>query len=215
MKTFFPCIEALVFDIDLTLYRHQEYYDSQGHMMVEKYALTRNQSLSETLEQFAKLRAELGSAEKLASYTLALETLGIPVEEQSNWKNELFKPEDYLQRDEELVTALKRLSESFSLFAFTNNTREVAARTLAVLGVEEFFEEIWGSADIGEPKPTIKPYNMIAERLGIAMHSIAAVGDRYQVDLAKPVEHGAAGILVESMADVYALPELLAAPEKC
>ena len=72
MKSFFPILKALVFDIDLTLYRHDEYYNNQGLLMVEKYAREKEQPLEDTIKQISQLRAKLGKNGNKASYTLAL-----------------------------------------------------------------------------------------------------------------------------------------------
>ena len=212
MKAFFPILKALVFDIDLTLYRHDEYYNNQGLLMVEKYAREKELSLEETIVQISQLRAKLGKNGNKASYTLALKTLGISLEEQSQWKNSLFKPENFLLRDEQLIETFSELSKRYKIFAYTNNTTLIAEKTLVILGVVDFFSEVWGAEVVGEPKPSIIPYKKISETYDIPMHSIAAVGDRYNVDLYEPVQNGAAGILVESMDDIYNLVNFLADP---
>jgi FMN phosphatase YigB (HAD superfamily) len=214
MKTFFPFLKALVFDIDFTLYRHEEYYNSQGPLMVERYAKEKNLALEKTIVQISQLREKLGSNGKKASYTLTLETLGISVEVQSRWKNMLFKPENYLLRDENLIATLSELSKNYKIFAFTNNTTLIARKTLSTLGVIDYFDEVWGSEAIGEPKPSIIPYRIIAETYNMPMHSIAAIGDRFNVDLLEPVSNGAVGILVESMDDTYNLIHCLSDPER-
>ena len=213
MKAYFPYLKALVFDIDYTLYRHHEYYSNQGPLLVERYAKESNQSLEYTLEQFSGLRKQLGENGKDASYTLTLETLGISVEKQSLWKNKLFKPENYLQCDEKLVETLRSLGGLYKIFAFTNNTTFLANKTLEILGVKSLFTDVWGSDKIGKPKPTAIPYEMISKDFDVPLHSIVAIGDRYNVDLHAPIVNGCAGVLVESMEDIYNLIDLFSAPE--
>ncbi len=209
MKSYFPQIKALVFDIDDTLFRHEGYYTHLRSMLVKRYAKEMNQPYNETATQIENLRKSLGKNGGKASYTFTFKHLGISVSRQSQWKNELYKPEDYLSRDDRLIETCAQLAKTNKIFAFTNNSTFIGSKTLEVLGIREFFTEIWSSESIGEPKPSTKPYRLLSRKYNIPIHGIVAIGDRYNVDLEAPIGIGCAGILVESMEDVYLLSKIL------
>ena len=209
MKSHFPQIKALVFDIDDTLFRHEGYYTHLRSMLVNRYADEHGQTHEETAKQIEDLRVSLGKGSMKASYTFAFEHLGVSIALQSKWKNELYRPENYLEGDEQLVEAMTKLSKHFKIFAFTNNSTYIGTKTLEVLGVKDFFDGVYSSESINEPKPSAKPYKLISEKHEIPYSAIASIGDRYNVDLETPIGIGCAGILVESMEDVYNLANML------
>jgi phosphoglycolate phosphatase/putative hydrolase of the HAD superfamily len=208
MRTYLSQIKALVFDIDNTLFRNDVYYNSLTSQLVEQYALEKKQSKEAARNLVSKLRDELGKNGMKASYTHVLSHLGISIQKQSQWKDELYRPEDFLFKDEKLIETLFILRKTCMLFTFTNNSTNIARKTLRVLGVEGFFTEIFSSESIGQPKPSAIPYKLISERFNLPLSSIVAIGDRYNVDLEPAIEMGCSGILVESMEDVYSLVNL-------
>jgi FMN phosphatase YigB (HAD superfamily) len=204
-------INALVFDIDLTLYDSREYYRSQTDALVEKLAERLGKSFPETMaildERRRKAMAESGGREiSLGNLFIGF---GVSIEENARWRDELYSPEEYLVEDPRLIQALKSLNEKFVIAAITNNSRTIGIRTLRVLGVESFFREVIGLDCTLVSKPHIKPFRLLSDRLGIPFDQMVSVGDRMAVDIELPVSLGMGGILVASMEDVYGLPGAL------
>jgi phosphoglycolate phosphatase/putative hydrolase of the HAD superfamily len=75
--------------------------------------------------------------------------------------------------------------------------------------VEEFFPAVVGLDTCGVSKPHEAPFIKTAELLGLPLNACVSIGDRYDIDLALPLELGMGGILVDGVEDVYGLPELL------
>ncbi|MDR2784575.1 MAG: HAD hydrolase-like protein, partial [Treponema sp.] len=59
-------------------------------------------------------------------------------------------------------------------------------------------------------KPHKAPFIKAKESLGIPAGECIALGDRYDFDIAPPLELGMGGILVDGVEDVYCLAEILA-----
>jgi phosphoglycolate phosphatase/putative hydrolase of the HAD superfamily len=91
----------------------------------------------------------------------------------------------------------------------TNNPVSIAKRTLRVLGVEDLLHAIIGLDTCGVSKPHKEPFTRAAGLCGAAPEACVAVGDRYDIDIALPLELGMGGILVDGVEDVYKLPEIL------
>jgi len=60
-------------------------------------------------------------------------------------------------------------------------------------------------------KPAREPYELAARLVGQPPERCLSIGDRYDVDLALPLELGMGAILVDGVEDLYGLPGLLLA----
>ncbi len=61
----------------------------------------------------------------------------------------------------------------------------------------------------GVSKPHREPFLLAAEKSGVLAENCLSVGDRYDIDIALPLELGMGGILADGVRDVYKLPGLL------
>jgi phosphoglycolate phosphatase/putative hydrolase of the HAD superfamily len=122
-------------------------------------------------------------------------------------------------------------SRGLVLVALTNNPRSVGEATLEALGVADLFARVVGLDDTMKSKPAREPFLLAARHalaglgtelpgmgtelpgtgteLGTGFADCLAVGDRYEVDLAIPLELGMGAVLVDGVEDVYGLPELI------
>ena len=204
-------IQGIIFDIDLTLYDNRRYYAVQETLLMEQLARHLNRLPDEVKEEIREYRdgaaARTGSRPALGPTLGAL--YGISVEQISTWREEMIAPEEYLSRDEQLKASLSRLSRRYRLAAVTNNPTSIARRTLKTLAVAEYFPTVIGIDITRESKPAMRPFNLVVEKFGCRHENVVSVGDRYEVDLHLPLQHGMAGILVEKVTDVYRLPEVL------
>ncbi len=204
-------IRTLVFDIDLTLYDSRPYYDSQINLLIARLAQHLDLSLAETEAAVQTVQARFAQENNGRSLSLGNTFLHFGVDLQTNaqWRADLFRPEDYLQRDEQLVETIEELAQMFAVTAVTNNAATVGLRTLEVLGIKEFFDPVIGLDISCASKPSMAPFQMITQAHGILLAEMVSIGDRMSVDIELPVQNGMGGILVESMADVYRLPNAL------
>lgn len=203
-----------MFDMDLTLYRNEEYYASQIANQVTLLAVDLGVERAALEDQLARwdqdYRRDHGGRKPSFGNTL-LGALGYPIEKSVELRRRAIRPEDYLQADPRLAQTLETLSSSRALVLVTNNPADIARRTLEVLGVARFFPRIIGLDEAGHSKPYPAAFDLAYGVLGLDPGEVVSVGDRYPVDLEVPLSRGSGGVLVESMDDVYRLPEILGA----
>jgi phosphoglycolate phosphatase/putative hydrolase of the HAD superfamily len=204
-------VSALIFDLDNTLYTNDAYARRQIESPVRRFAALRGMSFEEADAKVREYRnswaAAHGGAQVSLGNTFAF--FGISVEETVRWREELYDPAVFLRPDGELAAALAALSQTYALGLYTNNPVSVARKTLTVLGAAEFFRAIVGLDTFKVSKPHRASLLRAAELLGAPAAECVSVGDRYDIDLALPLELGMGGILVDGVHDVYRLPETL------
>ena len=197
-------VSAICFDIDNTLYRNERYALSQAELLLDRLGQEKGWDRSRVDLELAQVK-EITKKEQSQGNWFRM--LGIPIAVSVEWREALLHPEEFLAVDPQLDRALSNLGR-FTLCALTNNPSSIGMRTLRSLGISERFSFIVGLDDTGFSKPSPEPFAEVERRLAIPAEEIVIVGDRFDVDLAVPLERGWGGVLVESMADVYALPDL-------
>jgi phosphoglycolate phosphatase/putative hydrolase of the HAD superfamily len=205
-------VSALLFDMDNTLYTNEAYTRFQLESPERRLAEIRNVPFDEMQREIAEYR-KVWATEHPASAQVSLGNvflaLGVSIEETVRWREELYEPALYLRKDPKLRDALTALAASFSLAVVTNNPVLVARKTLAALGVEDLFGALVGLDTCGVSKPHAVPFLKAAELLGVSPEACVSIGDRYDIDIALPLELGMGGILVDGVEDVYGLGEIL------
>ncbi|MDR1574790.1 MAG: HAD family hydrolase [Treponema sp.] len=201
---------AVLFDMDGTLYTHPEYQQSQIDLPVERLARLRGKSFEAMNREITRHREEWAAAHggRKTSLGNVFTAFGVSIAESVRWREELYEPERYLAEDPLLCAVLAQLAARFALAVVTNNPVSIARRTLAVLGAAAYFRAIVGLDTCGVSKPHKAPFLKAAERCGAAAASCVSVGDRYDIDIALPLELGMGGVLVDGVEDVYKLPDL-------
>ena len=204
-------IKTIIFDIDSTLYTNETYVSHQSEVQLRRFAKVRGISEEEALTIFDDYRSEWskthGGQKISESNTFA--ALGIPIETTVAWRNELIEPADFLSRDEKLFAVLQTLKKSCALVCVTNNPIGIGCKTLSALGVEGCIETVIGLDTFGKSKPAKEPFEEAARRTGAKIEECLSVGDRYDIDIALPLEMGMGGILVDGVSDVYDLEKVL------
>lgn len=205
-------ISCVIFDIDSTLYTNAEYARDQVDVQLARFASLRGMTPCDASAMVADFRREHEIAHgKKLSLGNALVHFGIPISESIRWREELLEPGEYLIPDVALQDALIELAARYGLVAVTNNPVIPARKTLDALGVSAFFERLVGLDTTGVSKPHEKPFLEAARLAGASVAECLSVGDRYDIDIALPLEMGMGGILVDGVEDVYALPDALLA----
>jgi phosphoglycolate phosphatase/putative hydrolase of the HAD superfamily len=202
---------AILFDVDSTLYTNPEYARSQIDLPIERLAHMRGITFDRMNDEMNQYRDDWVKAHngQGISHGNIFKAFGVSINESVKWREELCQPEQYLSRDTRLRSVLEQLKPSFTLGVVTNNPVSIAKRTLRVLGVEDLFHAIIGLDTCGVSKPHEEPFMRAASLCGAAPGACVAVGDRYEIDIALPLELGMGGILVDGVEDVYKLPEIL------
>jgi len=207
-------IQALVFDVDLTLYTNPEYGQYQIDSLVERLAKQRALSFDEMNREIEDLRKAwaLSHSGKRPSLSNILTSYGISMEENIRWRNEIYEPSRFITEDSKLRETLIELSRSYVLGVVTNNPVLVGRKTLAALGVEELLPIIVGLDTCMIAKPHKMPFMKFSELSSCPPETCVSIGDRYEIDLDLPLEMGMGAILVGGVEDVYELPEVLNKP---
>ena len=204
-------VEALIFDIDNTLYSHDGYCRLQVELLVRRFAERRGVSFEDARALIEKEKHKYTAGHHGAQTSIAniMSALGVSIEENARWRDELFSPEDYLKPDEKTIGAVKKLSSLFALAAVTNNTVGIGRRTLTALGLHGLIPLIIGLDSCYVSKPAKEPFETALRELGASPCRSVSLGDRYDVDLEVPLSMGMGGILIEGSADLHALPAML------
>lgn len=205
-----PHPRALLFDIDCTLYTSVFWAKEQIALQVRHFASIRGISEKEAFHMIdqERSRQETQTGRK-TSLGNALTAFGIPIEESIRWRETLLEPQQFLKPDARLREVLIVLAKSFSLAAVTNNPTIPAEKTLEALGVRDLFPVLVALDTTGVSKPHPEPYLKAARNLGVCCTDCISIGDRFDIDIAIPLELGMGGILVDSVLDVYELPAVL------
>ena len=200
-------LKAFIFDIDSTLYTNQAYAFEQVDCQVRQFAKERGITADEARRMVADYRKKFAAEHNGSKVSLGntLLAFGVPIEQSVQWRRELLEPADFLGRDEQLIETLKILQSKYKLICVTNNPVLPARKTLEAIGVSEFFPDIVGLDTCLKSKPALEPFQTAIERLGegIKAENCLAVGDRYDMDIALPLEMGMGGILVSGVEEVY------------
>lgn len=204
-------LKTIIFDIDSTLYTNEEYAFEQVDCQVRRFASERGISNSEARKLVAEFREKFAreNGGKKISLSNTLLSFGVSIQKSIEWRRELLEPKNFLTRDERLQKTLSVLSKKFNLICVTNNPVTPAKKTLVALGVESLFSNIIGLDTCNVSKPAREPFLLAAEKCKSHAQECLSVGDRYDLDIAVPLELGMGGVLVEGVADVYRLPDFL------
>ncbi len=200
-------LKAFIFDIDSTLYTNSAYAFEQVDCQVRQFAKERGITADEARRMVADYRKKFAAEHNGSKVSLGntLLAFGVPIEQSVQWRRELLEPSDFLGRDEKLIETLKILQSKYKLICVTNNPVLPARKTLEAIGVSEFFPDIVGLDTCFKSKPAVEPFQTAVERLGdgIRAENCLAVGDRYDMDIALPLEMGMGGILISGVEEVY------------
>lgn len=204
-------LQAIIFDIDSTLYTNAAYAFEQVDCQVREFARQRGITAEEARKMVSDYRKKFarehnGSKVSLGNTLLAF---GAPISQSVEWRRALLEPADFLGRDEKLIATLTALQKKYKLICVTNNPVLPARKTLEAIGVSEFFPDIVGLDTCLKSKPAVEPFMTAVERLGVKPEQCLSVGDRYDMDVALPLELGMGGIVVSGVEEVYSLVETL------
>ena len=200
-------VKAIIFDIDSTLYTNPAYAFEQVDCQVRHFAKLRGISVEEARKMVSDYRKKFAEEHNGSKVSLGntLLSFGVPISQSVEWRRQLLEPAEFLSRDEKLINELTLLSKKYKLICVTNNPVLPARKTLDALGVSDFFPDIIGLDTCFKSKPAKEPFMLAVEKCGCKTEDCLAVGDRYDMDIALPLELGMGGILVAGVEDVYNL----------
>ena len=201
-------LQTIIFDIDSTLYTNAAYAFEQVDCQVREYARITGMTADEAREKVLAYRKDFAAKNdgKKVSLGNTLLSFGIPIEQSVEWRKTLLEPKNFLGRDEKLIEKLADLQKKYKLICVTNNPVLPARKTLDAIGVSEFFPDIVGLDTCFKSKPALEPFLKACQITASSPENCLAIGDRYDMDIALPLEMGMGGILVTGVEEVYTLP---------
>ena len=203
-------LKTLIFDIDSTLYTNAAYAFEQVDCQIRQFAKERGITEDEARRMVADYRKKFAAANngKKISLGNTLLAFGIPIAQSVEWRKTLMEPADFLTRDERLIQILEVWQKRYKLICVTNNPVFTARKTLDAIGISEFFPEIVGLDTCLKSKPALEPFEKACELTQTQPQNCIAIGDRYDMDIALPLQMGMGGILVTGVEEVYRINEL-------
>lgn len=202
---------AVLFDIDSTLYTNPAYAFEQVDVQIRHFAGQRGISPEKArsmISEFRRKWSEENGGRKI-SLGNALTHFGVSIEESVRMRETLLEPAQFLKRDERMIETILALKKKYTLICVTNNPVLPARKTLEAIGIAGLIPDIIGLDTCGKSKPAREPFLLAARTAGCAPENCLSVGDRYDLDIALPLELGMGGILVSGAEGVYRLPEIL------
>jgi len=199
---------SIVFDLDGTLYSSKDLAAEINRVAVEGLALQLgiDPESAKNLLSGAKntLKERTGHEATLSAACLEL---GGDIRQLHGYLAGHVCPEKYLVRDDRVVAMLERLRRNYGLYLYTNNNRSLADRIMRAIGVAGLFSEIFSIEDFWRGKPDRLALAKLFAAIGAEPIECLFVGDRYDVDLRLPEEHGCKVWHATTIEELLALEE--------
>jgi len=199
-------LTTIIFDLDGTLYASRELAAEIQKVAAKAVALQLRIPAEEAETKLSAAKAEL-SAKTGGEATLsaACELLGGDIKALHSYLAANIAPEKYLVRDDRVVALLSRLGKEYDLYIYTNNNRSLSDRIMRAIGIENLFAEIFSVEDFWRAKPDRLALAKLYAAIGAEPFECLFVGDRYDVDLRLPEEHGSRVFLVQTVDELLSL----------
>lgn len=203
-------INVIIFDLDGTLYVS----DVLGEQIVaaaSRYIAELRATTVADAERLIRETKELLIRRQAVAVTLSLacrELGGDLPELHRRFAGEI-DPVPLLRRDERVVALLRRLSERFDLYLYTNNNRSLSERIVTALGLTGLFRRIYTIEDSWRPKPDRDALEKLLRDIDRQPGQCLFVGDRYDIDLRLPAELGSAVFLSQSIDQLLTLNSII------
>ncbi len=209
-----PGIRCVLFDLDDTLFAHQDaaatgllaHVRSLGHPYAVRDAAEEVAAWHELEEHHYHryLRGEVGfddqRAHRARDYA-ARHGVRLTTDEALSWWSAFF--ERYIESwrlHEDAVPCLDELRRRIPgvrLGVITNGELGFQLRKIDAVGVRERFEAIVASGDVGVTKPDARIFTLACERLGVRPGEAAYVGDRLGTDAIGAARAGLTGVWID------------------
>jgi putative hydrolase of the HAD superfamily len=203
-------IRGIVFDLDGTLYVSlpfaAEIQNAAGRYVAGLKGVSPDAARRLMSDTRSAMVADSGSVPTLSAVCTAL---GGTVRDLHAFFAEHLRPEEYLERDERVITLLEKLSRSMPLYLYTNNNRILTSRIISLLGLNGLFRQVHTIDDTWRGKPDETMLTIILDNAGLKPSQALFVGDRYDVDLRLPEQRGCPVYLSQSIDQLLRLEDVL------
>ena len=205
-------LKTIIFDIDGTLYTSTAYVYEQVDAQIRHFAHLNGieeEQARKRIKEFRKQWANEHEGKKI-SLGNTFTHFGISIETSIEWRNTLLHPEKYLNKNTKLKDSLVSLQKAgFRMVCVTNNPVAAARKTLEVIGIDGTLKDIIGLDTCFKSKPAKEVLDEACTLTDSSYEECLSVGDRYDIDLALPLDLGMGAVLVAGAEDVCALADQL------
>lgn len=202
-------ITSILFDLDGTLYASSELGEEIQRAAANALAEQLRMPPAEAEARLSAAKKELSARTGCeATLSAACELLGGDIKALHSYLAENISPEKYLQRDERVVAMLKELGRDYQLYIYTNNNRRLTDRIMRAIGIEGLFAGIFTIDDFWRAKPDRLALARLLAAIGAEPVECLFVGDRYDVDLKLPEEHGSRIFLTKSVEELLSMQHI-------
>ena len=199
---------SLIFDLDGTLYSSREFADEVHRQSVLGLAEYFQVSPEDAERMLTAAKADLTRLHgHEATLSAACTALGGDLRRLHDQLAARLQPEEYLAPDERVIALLERLGEQYNLYIYTNNNRPLTDRIVTRLGLDGLFTGIYTVEDFWRPKPDRLALAKLLAAIGAEPVECLFVGDRFDVDLRLPEEHGSRVFFTDSVERLLELAE--------
>jgi len=186
-------IKAVVFDIDGTLYRSQEYERHLYLMIVKTISWFTGLDIQQAAE---RLRQE---KYKHRTVSRSVEAMGIDRRMFFDKLAEHVEPGKYIAKNPEAIAVLNTLRRrGYKIALHTNSGRKLAEKVLEAIGIGDNCYDVLITSDEAEPKPSQEGYLLCAAKLNVKPSEALYVGDRPEVELKPAKEMGMKTALINN-----------------
>jgi len=199
-------ITSIIFDLDGTLYTSPELGDEIQRVALASLSLQLDITFAEAEVKLSAAKAELSARTGCeATLSAACDLLGGDIKALHGYLAEHINPENYLVNDLRVAQMLTRLAVDHNLYIYTNNNRPLTYRIMSAIGIYGLFTEIFTVEDFWRAKPDRLALAKLLAAIGAEPVECLFVGDRYDVDLRLPEEHGSRVFLTQSVGELLSL----------
>jgi len=202
-------ITTIIFDLDGTLYSSKPLADEIHRVAVN--GLSRQLGMSEAemeIKLAAAKSALAGSNSGEVTLSAACKELGGDIRLLHDYLAEQVIPEPFLSANSRVIEMLRRLKADYALYIYTNNNRRLADRIMQAIGIKGFFTGVFSVEDFWRSKPDRLALTKLFATIGAEPVECLFVGDRFDVDLRLPEEHGSRVLLTKTTEELLLLEEL-------
>jgi putative hydrolase of the HAD superfamily len=186
-------VDAVVFDVDGTLYRSAEY---ERYLRESIYMV-----LGEMLGiDYREAGVRLESLKKsLKTVSLSVEAMGVDRRRFYELLAERVEPSIYIKPRLEVKNLLSKLREkNVKIGCHTNSGRRLYLKVIRAINLSVSDFDVIVTSDDADPKPLKNGYILLSRLLGVPFNKILYVGDRWEVEVKPAKELGMITALVYS-----------------
>ncbi|MCA9215256.1 MAG: HAD family hydrolase [Planctomycetales bacterium] len=209
-------LKAVIFDLDDTLYDHLHSARFGLQQLARRYPAMESVSIQELEDRYSDaleavhLRLLSGEVDQQEARTIRMQQLFssfcISVDDDTAFAEYRQFRADYdsvcqvVAGSHELLSCL--MERGYQLAIMTNNLVSEQIPKLRQLDLEQYFDVVSISEDVGVAKPHPKIFEVTLERLGLHRHEVVMVGDSLASDIAGAIGVGMPTVWLDRRPDL-------------